>query len=69
MQAERFNEVKINLDSMTNDELENLRGHVVTRVEAAQGELAVLDEYMRERQIEGLVGSLVDEGVVNARTT
>lgn len=46
MDTRRFNQVPINLDRLSPEELQNLRGYVGQRLVAAIDEQAALDEYM-----------------------
>lgn len=46
MDTRRFNQVPINLDALSQEELQNLRGYVGERLVAAIDEQASLDEYM-----------------------
>lgn len=67
--VERFNSVRLNLDVMTLGELSGLREHVITRVQAAQSELELLDEYMVTRDIQSVVAELSAEGLFNGTAT
>lgn len=61
--------MEIDLEKMSEAELESLRKVAVARARAARGELEVLEDYIIKRKISGVITDLQAKGLFNGQAT